>query len=108
VWTYPTSGPNCNGVWAPELHYLSGKWYIYYAATTCDNNNANHRMFVLEGNSQDPLGSYTDKGKIYDNHCYGILTNTSGNMLEPDAWVKKSTPVFPKRPRCLDRDMVPL
>ncbi|MES2734301.1 MAG: family 43 glycosylhydrolase [Bacteroidota bacterium] len=47
-------------VWAPELHYLNGKWYIY----TCGSisNGFDLRMFVLEGNSQDPLGSYTYRG----------------------------------------------
>jgi len=49
-------------IWAPELHYLRGKWYIYFAAD--DGNNDNHRMYVLESDSQDPQGSYTFKGKL--------------------------------------------
>jgi GH43 family beta-xylosidase len=48
--------------WAPELHYLDGKWYIYYAAD--DGANANHRMYVLESNTGDAQGAYTFKGKI--------------------------------------------
>src|SRR4051812_27611729 len=28
-------------LWAPELHYLDNKWYIYFAAD--DGTNANHR-----------------------------------------------------------------
>ncbi|MFP7296838.1 family 43 glycosylhydrolase [Neobacillus niacini] len=51
-------------IWAPELQYLNGKWYIYFAAD--DGRNENHRMYVLEGNSQDPQGTYTFKGKISD------------------------------------------
>lgn len=47
-------------LWAPELHLLDGKWYIYVAA--CDGNNANHRMIVLR--SDKPNGPFTFVGKI--------------------------------------------
>jgi GH43 family beta-xylosidase len=49
-------------VWAPELHYLQGKWYIYVAADS--GNNSNHRMYVLEATSQDPQKPFILKGKI--------------------------------------------
>ena len=29
VWTPPAKGPNAHSIWAPELHRLDGKWYIY-------------------------------------------------------------------------------
>lgn len=64
VWTPPADGPNAREIWAPELHWLDGKWYIYYAAD--DGDNANHRMFVLESASDDALGEYVDRGKIAD------------------------------------------
>jgi GH43 family beta-xylosidase len=64
VWTPPIVGPNSAQVWAPELHFIGDKWYIYYAAS--DGLNENHRMFVLEGISSDPQGPYVDKGKISD------------------------------------------
>lgn len=62
VWFPPISGPNTSNIWAPELHYLQGKWYIYYAAD--DGQNENHRMFVLESETDDPLGKYIDKGMM--------------------------------------------
>jgi len=57
-------------VWAPELHYLENKWYVYFAATTTlttypDNfeaRNKSHRMFVLE--SDNPTGPFVLKGQI--------------------------------------------
>ncbi|GAB1539991.1 hypothetical protein NUACC21_26600 [Scytonema sp. NUACC21] len=65
VWTPPKSGPNSRNIWAPELHFINGKWYIYYSAD--DGNNPNHRMFVLENASSDPFrGNFVDRGKIYD------------------------------------------
>ncbi|MBN2477309.1 MAG: glycoside hydrolase family 43 protein [Pirellulales bacterium] len=62
VWTPPQNKPYSKELWAPELHYLQGKWYIYVAADNGDN--ANHRMFVLEGTSQDPQKPFQLKGKI--------------------------------------------
>ena len=63
VWTPPRTGWNRAQVWAPELHYLRGRWYIYYAAS--DGRNANHRMGVLEAVSDDPQGAYVDRGMLY-------------------------------------------
>ena len=62
VWNPPTSTPYGNNIWAPELHRLNDKWYMYVSAD--DGADANHRMFVLEGDSSDPQGSYTLKGQI--------------------------------------------
>ncbi|RZJ11042.1 MAG: glycosyl hydrolase family 43 [Rubrivivax sp.] len=51
-------------IWAPELQFVRGRWYIYFAAS--DGNNRNHRMYVLEGTSDDPQGDYVFKGQITD------------------------------------------
>lgn len=64
VYTPPSGTMYSKEIWAPELQYINGKWYIYFAAD--DGRNENHRMYVLEGNSQDPQGTYTFKGKIND------------------------------------------
>ena len=41
--------------------------YVYFTATTCDDNNDNHRMFVLENTNADPFnGTFTFKGQITD------------------------------------------
>ena len=31
IWTRTPSGPGSGQVWAPELHWIDGKWYIYVA-----------------------------------------------------------------------------
>lgn len=62
VWQAPPAGPQCCNIWAPELHFINGRWYIYYAAD--DGNDVNHRMYVLESTSTDALGPYVSKGKI--------------------------------------------
>jgi GH43 family beta-xylosidase len=62
VWTAPESGPYSKEVWAPELHHLDGRWYIYFAAS--DGKNANHLTYVLESEGADPLGPYTLHGPM--------------------------------------------
>lgn len=52
-------------LWAPEIHFIGGKWYVYFAAD--DGNNNNHRMYVLENSSIDPMkGKWIFKGKVGD------------------------------------------
>jgi GH43 family beta-xylosidase len=65
VWTPPATGPYSKNIWAPELHYLSGKWYIYFAAD--DGSNSNHRIYALENSSDDPTkGTWEFKNKMND------------------------------------------
>jgi GH43 family beta-xylosidase len=70
VWTPPATGPNSKAIWAPELHYLDGKWYLYYTATDVNNDgDASRYIFVLENIAADPLqGTWTDKGKVNMKH----------------------------------------
>jgi GH43 family beta-xylosidase len=63
VWAPPRAGWNRAEVWAPELHWLRGAWFIYYAAS--DGRNANHRMGVLRSLTDDPQGPYADLGQMY-------------------------------------------
>jgi GH43 family beta-xylosidase len=65
VWIPPASGPYSHELWAPELHFLQGKWYIYFAAD--DGTNDTHRIWVVENASADPLaGTWVMKGKLAD------------------------------------------
>jgi GH43 family beta-xylosidase len=65
VWSPPASGPYSHDIWAPEIHFLEGKWYIYFAADAGDNQT--HRIFVLENSNRDPFqGQWEMKGKISD------------------------------------------
>ncbi len=57
VWSAPSQGRNSDNVWAPELHLIDGKWFIYFAAD--NGRNENHRMWVLESQGSDPCGKYS-------------------------------------------------
>ena len=63
IFTPPATGAYSKELWAPEIHFLQGKWYIYFAADS--GQNIHHRLFVLENTSSDPLnGEWKMKGKL--------------------------------------------
>ncbi len=62
VWNAPATGRNCDHLWAPELHRIGNRWFIYYAAD--DGDNHNHRMWVLESEGNDPRGKYHCRGQL--------------------------------------------
>lgn len=65
AWLPPATGSYSHDLWAPEIHYINNKWYIYFAAD--DGNNITHRMYVLENASADPTtDTWVFKGKVAD------------------------------------------
>lgn len=63
AWVPPPGEMYSQNIWAPELHEIDGKWYMYFAAD--NGSNANHRMYVIENKSSSPVrGSWELKGKI--------------------------------------------
>lgn len=62
IWRAHPSGIMAKHIWAPELHYINGKWYMYFAAGNSDNV-WNIRPYVLEC-SGDPLiaANWVEKG----------------------------------------------
>ncbi len=65
VWSPPSGERYSAQLWAPELHRLHDAWYLYFAAD--DGDNRNHRLFVLENTSDDPMqGDWTLKGPVAD------------------------------------------
>ena len=62
IWL-PKDPLNSKNLWAPEIHFVNGKWYVYYAAD--DGNSDNHQMYVLENTHKNPLeGNFILKGRI--------------------------------------------
>ena len=65
VWIPPQHGAYSKDLWAPELHRLGSRWYIYFAAD--DGRNETHRIYVIENAAEDPMeGNWTFKGKVAD------------------------------------------
>jgi GH43 family beta-xylosidase len=65
IWEPPVGTMYSKQIWAPELHFIGGKWYFYFAAD--DGKNENHRLYVIENPSADPMqGNWKFLGKITD------------------------------------------
>ena len=71
VWSDP-AGTSEAEVWAPELHRIGGKWYIYFTK----GKDETHRMYVLEGLTDDPQGEYILRDKITDSSDQWAIDGT--------------------------------
>ncbi|WP_328477442.1 glycoside hydrolase family 43 protein [Actinoplanes sp. NBC_00393] len=65
IWRRPASGTMAGHIWAPELHRIGGKWYIYFAAGDSDDV-FRIRTYVMESALDDPrdASGWTLKGKL--------------------------------------------
>ena len=64
IWTAHESGDMSQHIWAPELHFLDGKWYLYFAASRKDDI-WRLRPYVLECEGNDPINDkWVERGKI--------------------------------------------
>ena len=68
VWHAHESSAMSRLVWAPEIHFIQGRWYIYFAAASTekvDRGTFQHRMYVLECDAENPLtGNWNEKGQV--------------------------------------------
>ncbi len=63
IWI-PADSTNMFHLWAPEIHRIDGKWYVYFAAD--DGNTDNHQLYVLENENENPFdGEFIMKGRIF-------------------------------------------
>lgn len=65
VWSAPEEGWNRSNIWAPELHFVNGRWYIYYAAGRSGPPFVHQRSGVLQSRGSDPQGAYRARGPLY-------------------------------------------
>ncbi len=64
IWQKHEEGDMSQHIWAPELHYLDGRWFVYFAASRADNI-WRLRPYVLECLGQDPLeDEWVERGMI--------------------------------------------
>lgn len=100
IWTAPkdngTIKPwNTSHIWAPELHFVDGIWYVYYAAgRPIEESGGSYKMQrtgVLRSKTVDPLGEYEDMGMVYtgDNYVAGIVPTVDNTCYAIDMGVLK-------------------
>lgn len=64
VWRKHAKGEMAAHIWAPEMHYIDGKWYIYFTAGRSDAV-WEIRLYVLENSSPNPLeGEWKELGQL--------------------------------------------
>ena len=64
IWKKHETGDMAKHIWAPELHRIDGKWYVYFAAAPADDE-WKIRMWALSNASDDPMeGEWKEEGQI--------------------------------------------
>lgn len=65
IWRRPASGKMGGHIWAPELHRIGGRWYIYFAAGDA-GDVFRIRTYVMESALDDPrdASGWTLKGQL--------------------------------------------
>jgi GH43 family beta-xylosidase len=81
VWHKPDTGPMSALIWAPEIHHIGGKWYVYFAAAPSReirDGLFQHRIYALESAALNPLeGGWRVLGRIdtgLDTFCLDSTT----------------------------------
>lgn len=64
IWSAPATGWNSNCVWAPEIHFVDGYWYVYYAAGESGPPFIHQRTGVLRSANEDVFSEYKDMGVL--------------------------------------------
>lgn len=64
VWRKHASGPMGAHIWAPEMHHIDGKWYIYFTAGRAEAP-WEIRLYVLENSGANPLErQWVERGQL--------------------------------------------
>lgn len=64
IWRKHDSGPMSHHIWAPELHFIDGKWYLYFTAGKAEAI-WDIRLYILENSSPNPLqGEWIERGQL--------------------------------------------
>ena len=64
IWKAHETGTMTRHIWAPEMHYIGGRWYIFFAAANSDDV-WHIRPYLLRCDGRDPYNdTWTETGKI--------------------------------------------
>jgi GH43 family beta-xylosidase len=81
IWHKPDTGALSDLIWAPEIHYLEGAWYVYFAAAPSReirDGLFQHRIYILGTSASNPLeGTWALAGQMdtgRDTFCLDATT----------------------------------
>lgn len=64
IWRKHDAGPMSENIWAPEIHFIDGRWFIYVAAGEAGVRGS-IRIYVLENRAANPLeGEWLERGQL--------------------------------------------
>jgi len=63
IWKAHSGGILSKHIWAPEMHYIGGSWYMFFAAGASDNIWA-IRPYVLKCDGDPYTGNWTECGQM--------------------------------------------
>lgn len=67
IWRKHATGAMGSHIWAPELHRIDGRWFIYFAAGGAEKI-WDIRIYVLENAAANPLdGEWLERGQLKTN-----------------------------------------
>ncbi len=69
IYDAPKTGLRSRQIWAPEIHRIGTRWYLYFTAS--DGTDENHRIYVSESRTDDPWSEYDFKARIFDKEADG-------------------------------------
>lgn len=65
IWRVSNTTQTHRFIWAPELHFIKGTWYVFYAGSEDSENRWAFDCHVLMCDSTDPYtGKWIEKGKF--------------------------------------------
>ncbi|KAF4555772.1 putative glycosyl hydrolases family 43 protein 4 [Elsinoe fawcettii] len=75
-WTRPWTGSNNANLWAPDLSYHNGKYYLYYSASTFGSRKS---AIFLATSTTGAAGSWADQGVVIETSA-----NSAYNAIDPN------------------------
>ena len=91
IWRAHDEGEMSEHIWAPELHRVNNKWYIYFTSAP-KGDKWSIRPYVLECSDEDPItGTWIEKGRvILPEDSFSLdMTSTVYNGTQYVFWAQK-------------------
>jgi GH43 family beta-xylosidase len=68
-------------IWAPELHYINGVWYIFFTASSSSSSVSSMRQYVAKCVNEDPVtGTWSFVGQVASSTINGF--SVDGTVFE--------------------------
>lgn len=74
----PTWKTDGGGLWAPDIHYSNGTYYLFYAYSLWGDTNPGIGLAV----SNSPKGPFIDQGKVFTSNEIGVENSIDPYFIE--------------------------